>query len=53
MEAGKLGAIQSRNWESGVKKSREQGAEENNYGATQKFLREQGDSKNHLGSIEI
>ncbi len=36
----------------GVKKSREQVAEENNQGATQKFLREQGDSKNNSGSIE-
>ena len=31
---------------------REQVIEENNHGATHKFLREQGDSKNNLGSSE-
>ena len=33
------------------KKSREQGAEENNQEAPQKFLGEQGDNKNNVGSI--
>ncbi len=33
------------------KKYWEQAAEENNQGATQRFLREQGNSKNNLGSI--
>ena len=32
--------------------SREQVAEENDKGATQKFLGEQGDSKTNLGSME-
>ncbi len=41
-----LGSMEQR------EKSREQVAEENNQGATQKFLRERGDSKNNLGSIE-
>ncbi len=35
-----------------MKESREHKVEENNQGATQKFLREQGDHKNNLGNTE-